>query len=124
LRELQRIANARPLLQRRSELLSQLEQVREIPHLRTDFEADWKPLPELLAGQRELIKSHTSEISRREGILTNIPTADTILLQAEAIDKLHARCEQRTKANSAKIAAEQLVRDTGGEAKQALREIS
>jgi uncharacterized protein YhaN len=123
LRELQRIARARPLLERRSELSKQLERMRGIPHMRTDFETDWKPLPEQLAGKRELIKSHTSEIARLEDVLANMPAADIILHQAEAIDKLHANCDQRTKANSTKIAAEQLVRDTGGEAKQALREI-
>ncbi len=123
LRDMQCIASARPLLKRRSELISQLESMREIPRLRTDFAADWKPLPGLLAGQRQLVDSQISEITRLEGILTNMPIVDIILSESDKIEKLHAMSEQRMSAYTDKINAEQLVRDTGGEAKQALREI-
>jgi uncharacterized protein YhaN len=123
LRDLHRIASARPLLQRRSELFGLLVPMRGIPRLRAAFAPEWKPLPEGLAGQRKLIESHDSEIVRLDGILTNMPTVDMILSQADAIDKLHASSNQRTQAHTDKATAEQLVRDTGGEAKQALREI-
>jgi uncharacterized protein YhaN len=123
LRDLQRVARARPLFQRRSDLFGQLEPMRGIRRLRAEFASEWRPLPEQLAGQRKLIESDISEIARLEKLLASMPTADTILSQADAIDRLHASSDQRTQAHTDMTRAEQLVRDTGGEAKQALREI-
>lgn len=123
LRNLQRVSSARPLLQRRTELLIALRPMAGIPRLRPDFVTEWKPLPEALAGHRKLIETYNSEILRLDEVLLRMPAADTILSQADAIDKLHASSDLRTQAYSDKTRAEQLVRDTGGEAKQALREI-
>src|SRR5262249_25954121 len=108
--DLQRIANARPLLQRRSDLLARLEPLRSLPHVRTDLASEWKPLPESLAGLRQLIESHAAEITRLEVALAGMPSSDAILSQAEAVERLHGRCEQRMQAQTDKVRAEQLVR--------------
>jgi uncharacterized protein YhaN len=120
-RTLERAKAARPLFERRRELQMELAPLTNLPELRDGFEADWRCLPEELAGLRTLAAKIGSDVSRVESEIAGLPAEDAILADAAAIQNAAAKAKEMATLRGEVGEDQQKFRDSGGEAKQELR---